>query len=138
MNHNEHEGQANVTPPPPISGGINSVDQHSWVLQCLTQIQSSVGGLQSDISHLSEKVGEQSSKIDAHIDKVDTRLGCVERKLLVATTVVITTGILLSGFIGFAVYTFDKAWDYALIQQQDAATQQEAPIQQPKKKAKDD
>ena len=124
MENNHPYSQPQMSPPPDVAGGGQTGnDSQFWILRSLNGIQETLGGIKSDISHLSEKVNDQAGKIDKHIDKVDERLCKVERKLLIATTAVITTGVLLSGFIGFAVFTFDKAWDYMKVQQQAASEQ---------------
>ena len=81
-----------LTSPPP---GL-SVDQHSWVLQTVMELQKTVGKLTGTVESLSRTVEKQSTKIDALRDDLTKVLTSIR-------TAYVILGV-VGSLIAFALY----------------------------------
>lgn len=98
----------NTTPTPPIAPPPASAE--SWTMQAVVQLTAATAKLEGAITTLSEKCGDLKDGQDA----LSQRIEKLERKVIVATTVIAVVIALGSVVFGVAGYVGNKAIDFGL------------------------
>lgn len=106
---NKSGSAESTNPTPPISTpSFGSSD--NWSLKALTELTGAVGKLQASIENLSEKLGEIKEDQRETIGRIDS----VEKKMLVASTILSVLIVIGTAVLGAAAYVGDKAIDFGL------------------------
>ncbi|WP_220816107.1 hypothetical protein [Pseudomonas paralcaligenes] len=79
-------------------------------MQSIVQLTSAVAALDVSIKNLTEKVGDVRDGQDA----LQSRIDKVERKMLIAGTVLTVALAFTSGVVGFASFVANKTIDFGL------------------------
>lgn len=117
-------GLSNPTPPittPPVS-------QEGWTLNAVVQLTASVGRLEGAVNTLIN----QTDNLSAAQDKAAEKLEKVERKMLVAASIV-AIAVACGGFVANKAIDFGLDMAKTKMTEQAAPSQTSAPVTQPQK-----
>lgn len=89
----------------PSFGGTDN-----WSLQALVELKGSISRLEASIENLTEKVSESREDQRTHLQRIEK----VERKILVASTVIGVLILVGSGVMTAAGFVANKAIDFGM------------------------